>query len=224
MWTDWSWNMAVNYNPKIVTNGLVLCLDAANTKSYPGSGTTWFDLSGQGNHGTLTNGPTYSALGGGSILLDGVDDVIIGNMSSFPSVTGFTSVTWFRINVRNKEQQFFNLKGGMQFYVATNNVLNTSSYGSLPGTTSIQANTWYMACLTRNATTSAAISYLNGNVETVGTLPTYGAVTQYYGGNYVGGGPYHLNGYLSVGMFYNRVLSQAEIQQNFNAMRGRYGI
>ena len=51
--------MGVDYNPKIVTNGLVLCLDAANVKSYPGSGTTWIDLSGNGNNGTLTN-TTYS--------------------------------------------------------------------------------------------------------------------------------------------------------------------
>lgn len=216
--------MSTAAGPDIVENGLVLYLDAGNSRSYPGTGTTWTDLSGAGNHGILTNGPTYSSLGGGSIQFDGVDDVVIGNMSSFPSVTDFTSVTWFRINVRNKEQQFFNLKGGMQFYVATNNVLNTSSYGSLPGTTSIQANTWYMASLTRNSSTSVAISYLNGNVEATGTLPSYGTVTQYYGGNYVGGGAYNLNGYLSIGMFYNRVLTQTEIKQNFNATRGRFGI
>ena len=66
--------MGISYNPKIVTNGLVLCLDAANAKSYPGSGTAWTDLSGLGNTGTLTNGPTYSSANNGSIVLDGIND------------------------------------------------------------------------------------------------------------------------------------------------------
>ena len=65
--------MAFHYSPKIVTDGLVLCLDAGNTKSYIGSG-TWSDISRGGNNGTLTNGPTFSSLNGGSILFDGVND------------------------------------------------------------------------------------------------------------------------------------------------------
>ena len=72
--------MAVGYNPKIITDGLVLCLDAGNTKSYPGSGTSWSDLSGQGNTGTLVNGPTYSSADGGSIVFDGSNDY--GSLSS----------------------------------------------------------------------------------------------------------------------------------------------
>ena len=68
--------MAVNYQNKIVTNGLVLCLDAADKKSYPGSGTVWADRSGRGNNGTLTNGPTFSSANGGSIVFDGTNDYI----------------------------------------------------------------------------------------------------------------------------------------------------
>jgi hypothetical protein len=68
--------MGVTYNPRTVTDGLVLALDAGNTKSYPGSGTTWTDLSGRGNNATLTNGPTYSSANGGSIVLDEIDDYI----------------------------------------------------------------------------------------------------------------------------------------------------
>ena len=64
--------MGVAYNSRIITENLVLCLDAANSKSYPGSGTTWTDLSGNGNNATLTNGPTYSSANGGSIVFDGV--------------------------------------------------------------------------------------------------------------------------------------------------------
>ena len=66
--------MALSHSPSIVTNGLVLCLDAANSKSYPGSGTTWTDLSGRGNNGTLVNGVGYNSGNLGSLVFDGVDD------------------------------------------------------------------------------------------------------------------------------------------------------
>ena len=76
--------MAFNYSPKIVTDGLVLYLDAANRYSYPGSGTTWSDISRGGNNGTLVNGPTFSTDGGGSIITDGIDDGIFIN--TFPNI------------------------------------------------------------------------------------------------------------------------------------------
>ena len=75
--------MALAHSPSTVMNGLVLCLDAANSKSYPGSGDTWFDLSGRGNNGTLVNGVGYDSGNGGSFSLDGVDDY-----SSVPSTNG----------------------------------------------------------------------------------------------------------------------------------------
>ena len=72
--------MATIYNPNIVTDKLVFCLDAANTKSYPGSGTDWKDLSSQGNNGTLTNSPTYVPnSNGGYFDFDGTNDYINAN-------------------------------------------------------------------------------------------------------------------------------------------------
>ncbi len=65
--------MGVYTRPSIVTNGLILNLDAANIKSYAGSGTTWTDLSGNRNNGTLTNGPTFSRNGGGSVVFNGTN-------------------------------------------------------------------------------------------------------------------------------------------------------
>ena len=67
--------MAFIHSPKISTDGLVLALDTANRKSYPGSGTVWNDLSGNGNNGSLINGPTFNGANGGSIVFDGVDDL-----------------------------------------------------------------------------------------------------------------------------------------------------
>ena len=66
--------MALHHSPRIVTSGLVLALDAADRNSYPGSGTTWTDLSGNANNGTLTNGPTFNSANGGSIVFDGTND------------------------------------------------------------------------------------------------------------------------------------------------------
>ena len=74
--------MGINYNPSIATNGLVLCLDAANPKSYPGTGTAWTNLTGLGNNGTLVNSPTYSGANSGSFLFDGTNDYIIANTQS----------------------------------------------------------------------------------------------------------------------------------------------
>ena len=68
--------MAFNFSPKIVTDGLVLCLDAANSKSIVSGSTTWNDLSRGGNNGNLVNGPTFNSGNGGSILFDGVDDYV----------------------------------------------------------------------------------------------------------------------------------------------------
>ena len=71
--------MGIKYNPRVVTDGLVFCVDAASKRSYLGTGTTWTDLAGS-NNGTLTNGPTFSSDNGGSIVFDGSDDyVLLGN-------------------------------------------------------------------------------------------------------------------------------------------------
>ena len=77
--------MGLIHSPRIVTDGLVLYLDAANNRSYPGTGTTWSDLVGS-NNGTLNNGPTFSGANGGSIVFDGSDDYInMGDILSAPS-------------------------------------------------------------------------------------------------------------------------------------------
>jgi hypothetical protein len=76
--------MATNYSPKIVTDGLVLSLDAADKNSYIGSGTTWTDLSANGHVGTLTNGPTFDSNNGGAIDFDGDNDyVTVPDSSTF---------------------------------------------------------------------------------------------------------------------------------------------
>ena len=68
--------MGLSHSPRIVTDGLVFCVDAGDKMSYPGAGTTWTDLSKNRNNGTLINGPTFDSANGGSISLDGSNDYI----------------------------------------------------------------------------------------------------------------------------------------------------
>ena len=220
--------MGVNYNPGIVTNGLVLCLDAANKKSYSGSGNTWIDLSGNGNTGTLINNPTFNS-SNNTITLNGTSQYITGNCGpSFTNGAAYTSILWFKLATISGEQHLIELQGGqnngVQFYsyggVGT---LNTNNYGNLTGGPAIVPGTWNMAVQAKDASGNAAM-YLNGVLIASGTLPTYGLATKYYIGEFVGGGSYYLNGQISIAQMYNRMLSASEISQNFNAIRGRYGI
>ena len=88
--------MSLGHGASIVRNGLVLYLDAANPKSYPGSGTTWKDLSGNGNNGTLVNGPTFNSANGGSIVFDGTNDYVITTNLLNPTTNPNESVfVWF---------------------------------------------------------------------------------------------------------------------------------
>ena len=100
--------MAFRYSPKIVTDGLVLCLDAANPKSIISGSTTWNDLTVNLNNGTLVNDPTYSLTNSGNIVFDGVDDNIqLGNASKFISGSNITVDTWVKTNVTGSYKKIF---------------------------------------------------------------------------------------------------------------------
>ena len=96
--------MAFSYSPKIVTDGLVLYLDAENTRSYPGTGTTWSDLSRDGNNGTLTNGPTVDSGNGGSIVFDGSNDYV--DFDDILDLSTLSVSMWINCDVYNSGRQF----------------------------------------------------------------------------------------------------------------------
>ena len=229
--------MAVGYNPRIVTDGLVLALDAGNTKSYPGIGTDWYDRSGNGNDGTLT-GPTFDSGNGGSIVFDGTDDyVTTGNTLTdadelFADTGRAWSVSsWFNVDVISITDKAVISRGGVSgpgnnFLVWVDNAnLNVKLRG---GTTtnigSIAINTWYNVAVTWDGTT--ANGYLNGqfiNTIPVGTAsiktdPFCIGIT----GDNLDNDPF--DGKISQTLAYNKAFTASEVQQNFNAFRGRYGI
>ena len=221
--------MGLSHSPKIVTNGLVLALDAANNKSYPGSGTTWSDLSGNNNTGTLTNGPTFSAANLGSILYDGVDDTVTLSLVS-SNVNNVTTEVWFKaITLPGDRGLFLNGSGGSSGYGLQFGACGTSGttlyvfFGGLNcnvvSYSNLVTNTWYQAVYTRTTTPSTSnILYINGTSVSTNTSANPNSPS---GVTLVGHSAY--NGYISVVRHYNRTLSVTEILQNYNATKGRFG-
>jgi len=235
--------MGVYAGPEISSDGLVLSLDAGNVKSYPGSGTTWTDLSGRGNTGTLTNGPTYSSTNGGSIVFDGVDDYTSISNNSLLSfgTNSFTINLWITRTTTNSFNPIIttynNYSGGYSTYFyagiySASNVYDTgftilTSGGSHITTLSaipITNNEWINVSVTRSGDNITL--YRNGSFYSTASSsgndwsgtgrPTL------IGGGVAGTTP--LNGNISQVSAYNRALSATEIQQNFNALRARFGI
>ena len=215
--------MACNYQGKIVTNGLVLCLDAADKKSYPGTGTTWLDRSGNGNNGILTNGPTFSSDNGGSIVVDGVNDYISSVTLSTLSITDLTIQVWvYPTNISSYTTVFDTLGRNLSLWIGTTYYgLGGASTGGSPSF-NWQNNTWVCITMLKSSNTGQIIKNNYDFSDNVATGSTFTNQLQ-FGSNPSGGGTPFVGRYGSIKL-YNRALSQSEIQQNFNATRGRFGI
>jgi hypothetical protein len=223
--------MALAHSPSIVTNGLVLCVDAGNPRSYSGSGTQWNDATSSGFNFTLTNGPVYSSSNLGSFTFDGVNDfasasdnTALNTQTPTVEVWVKTNATtqngfWFEKGTVNSQYALFQEGGLIQWRMNIGGVTNLST------TTASFMNTsnWFQVVGTY--TSGSRILYINGvqvnSDAQTGTISTN--ASGMYIGSYNSGG-YYYNGALSICRVYNRVLSAAEVLQNFNAARGRYGI
>jgi hypothetical protein len=225
--------MAFTYSPKIVTDGLVFAVDAANKKSYPGSGTTWKDLSGNGNDGTLINGPTFDSGNGGSIMFDGANDIVEGNsnISIFNVGGGAHSVEWYtKYNNHSDYPTVWDLRFGTDIH--WNDYINPiDSYRmyAYPGgpvrlsDSSIEINRWYHFIFSCEGNGNNFSFYINGILDyTAGWNRTYGNSTKYrIGGN---NSSRRLNGNIPIIKFYNKALSASEVSQNYNALKSRFGL
>ena len=234
--------MSYSNGPKIVTDGLVLCLDAGNSKSYPGTGTVWTDLSGNGNHGTLTNGPTYSGANNGSIVFDGVNDYINGIHNTQLDLTGDMTVEcWFRITsiITNPSGSWVRIFGkgegniyrtfGLWYNLTVPNIflyqrLGTSTMNAL-FYTSIFLNTWYH--MAGRSSSNNHTLYINGVARATSSIGTtfYSNTDPYtIGFSTQPNNPLSHIGNVSNCKLYNRGLSEGEILQNYNATKARYGL
>jgi hypothetical protein len=219
----------------IVTNGLVLYLDASNTKSYVSGSTIWNDVSRSGNNGTLTNGPTFNSGNGGSIVFDGSNDYVKPPNSTILQLTNFTLSSWVRINVQNINQFIIDTSTslanglGYSYRIKTDNKIRFWAYdanNALDSTTTISPNIWYNILVTYNNTSKIQSIYINGvfNVSNThtNTFVVSTVTNLQIGGSLVLGG--YLNGNIAQSSIYNRALSASEVLQNFNATKSRFGL
>ena len=233
--------MSTKYSPQIVTSGLVLALDAANRNSYPRTGTSWYDLSGT-NNGTLTNGPTFNAGNGGSIVFDGVDDYVsVSSAQSLnPGTNSFTIDYWCKINSSNYscalEARGTNLYGflAIAYYLGgymslfLNGTNDPAQNIYLTTTTPVQFSVWNYQSIVVDRSTQQIIFYYNGyqtgnkvSITDTGTIDP-GSGYRYWIGGDLGGSP--MNGNIPILRQYNRALSATEILQNYNATKSRFGL
>ena len=213
--------------PYIVLDGLVLYLDAGITLSYPGNGTTWTDVNGLGpkNNGTLINGPTFNSANGGSIVFDGSDDYV--NCGNIMPSTAYTKCVWFNITQMSRPNNLISGGGnGTHYFYPGGGVYLRAGHfqgAEVQSNAALTENVWYHGTLTFS-TTSGFVIYQNGT-----SVGTNASTATFTGGNIVNIGSYNpaenlLRGKIGVAQIYNRVLTQTEIQQNYNAQKSRFGL
>jgi hypothetical protein len=221
----------------IVTSGSLLTLDAGFTTSYPTTGSTWYDLSGNSYNGTLTNGPTFNSGSNGSIVFDGTDDYVITSNTTynFSTNANFTYCAWIYPSFSSSSstgravinstspsnaiiRAYLRWEGpslGFYFDMVTSAWYTTS--------TTFNANTWHYLCFTHNSSNSGSY-YFDGTAVTTVSNPgglatiTNNPITIGYGSI----NSYYWSGRISNVQIYNRALTASEVLQNYNAQKGRY--
>jgi hypothetical protein len=221
--------MALQHSPSIVTSNLIFCVDSSNPRSYPGSGTAWYDISGNGNTGTLTNGPIYTSGTSGYFAFDGTDDYV--NMSTQNLQRNFTLEIWTYITgdgsgLFGQGPQAANqglhilwnsaVSRGMIFGMFGND-LDTPSYNMV-------FNTWHQFVFTYNNSTYLKQFYADGALVNSGTGGAYSGSGQLNIGATYSSPNTFIKGRVSNAKMYGAVLTATEVLQNFNAYRGRYGV
>jgi hypothetical protein len=214
----------------IVTNGLVLNLDAANKDSYPGTGTTWYDLSGNGNNGTLINGPSFLPnVNSGIIKFDGVDDYVDGGTSTLSSgnISLFQWVKMDSLSSTGWNITFTKWLSSVDFHFAIKSGtprlnLYTTSNSDLYANTALATGVWYYVGFTL-VNGGTLTFYVNGTSD-----GTYSSVSRTPSNDtiYIGDPRpnYGLAGSIPVTQVYNRALSSTEVLQNYNAQKTRFGL
>ena len=246
--------MGVSYNPRIVTDGLVFCLDAASERSYPGAGTTWYDLTTNNNNWSLINGPSFSNNGNGSILFDGTNDYANVNNFNEDSNQDLSVMVWvypitldggsadgfdysWIINKRDdaSDQQwqmiFRSVANANNFFFRAGLWDDSPTQNSIfvSGNTEIFQNQWYHLTLTFNSSNSEIRGYVNGIFDNLsGTLGGTGnrktGSRALVGTKAAWSNSYHLRGNIAIVNIYNRTLSDQEILQNYKSTKGRFGL
>jgi hypothetical protein len=225
--------MGIFRGPKTTTNGLVFCVDVADKNSYPGSGTTWSDVSGTDNTGTLTNGPTFNSANGGSIVFDGTDDYVnYGNVLA--GLTNLTLECFVKFGTQSTSYNGIISKtldntngweirtGGYTSTTTTAQFRYVGDNGS-PDFGALTNGIWYH--LTATGILGSQLVYINGSIYNSGTyagIPSANSNSLVIGKLAYAG--LYANMSLAYARIYNRALTASEIQQNYNATKSRFGL
>jgi hypothetical protein len=228
--------MGLGHGASIVRSGLVLHLDAANKKSYPGTGTAWNDMSGNGNNGTLINGVVYSATNNGSMTFDGVNDYIdLNSVATLPIGTSDRTIIAFVKTPTSFPEPYLHVihwgtaaqDQSFGLAIFSNGGLNTHPWNGAPSQGTVLAARDY--CLAVSYTHSSilhkfwidGVSQGAGVTRSLNTGTTEARIGSRISTPTEDWGP---SGRIYNIQVYNRSLSNTEIQQNFNALRGRFNI
>ena len=218
--------MANLYGPQIVTSGLILSLDPGDKNSYPGSGTTINDLSGNGYTGTLVNGLSYSTLNLGSFNFDGTNDYISVPMSGQTTLTGYTVAHWCKRDAENR--MHIGTSNNTFYWYGDNSwrYVHGGAGGELyyTKTVSIPVETWgyYVATYDGAQVRVYRQGVFQDSQATTGTVNfsaqdwTFGQFSSSATYAFLG-----LGGFVNI---YNRALSASEIEQNYLAQKSRFGL
>ena len=220
--------MGLSHSPRIVTDGLVLCLDAANKRSYPGAGTTWTDLTANKNNATLQNSPSFNSANAGIFTLDGTNQrAFISNNDSFNFSDVISLSSWFNFNsLPGSELGLFRKTNQWQLGLQNSNTIRcligtygTSGWigGNDQNYTFVTGN-WYNMTMTYDG--SKMRIYVNGVL--VKTATVTGTIATNTSDIQIGYHSAHLNGHLSNCAIYNSTLSASEVVQNYLATKGRF--
>ena len=231
--------MGVTYNPRIVTDGLIFALDAGNTKSYPGSGATWTDLSLRKNTTTLSNTPTFSNTNGGYLSFASASSQY-ATASNPGSLSNWTVEAFVRFTASYSTKVAmvvggqYDLVSNLNFTIGTNNAPTNYNIavgffnGAWRSTTGVNyaLNTWFHIVGTYDG--SVIRQYTNGtqvdSLNYVGTSSSGGEIRINRRWDDVVSSGNLFDSNIAGVKIYNRALSAAEVQQNFNAGRARFSI
>jgi hypothetical protein len=219
--------------PAVITNGLVLNLDAGFTPSYPTTATTWYDVSSGGYNGTLINSPTFSSANSGSIVFDGVDDYVNLGTTDFGITRDFTISFWMDMTQTGVIQIFtkgYNVPYGIYIAKQSNNRLTcqisltsgygqtdtvTTSYSGIKNWAVVRNNTsltWYVNGAQDNTTSLSSFDVSQSNSKEWRIASNYDTALGQFKGN------------MYNQLLYNRALTAAEVLQNYNATKSRFGL
>lgn len=226
--------MSVSYNSSIVTNGLVFCVDAGNPRSYPATGTTWYDVSGNKSPSSLLNGPTYTSTGGGYFTFDGVDDyATLQNTTLGNGNIAWTCSAWVKTTTAVTDLGYgsvlSNTSGGPVYSVMGVNsgkivywTYQNSAWAQKLGVATVNNNVWHMLTWVNYANYTMDM-YVDGVLDTSVANSTSGNDNPI---NMIGGSwnSRFAGSIAQITIYYNNALTSSQVAQNFNVTRGRYSV